>query len=279
MSKLYDVINRLEEIAEKDAQETMAADIPFQPAKAEKRSPWLRVIILSSVLIFAGIVVLAVTAWLQNWFPGQETRLPIQETLSAPAVETSLEEQPLLDSAGEAPSLAVTPAEQSQPIAQPTPARSVRNTELRLEKTKQQQTVPGNSAPTPLPAPTSPDELPPPQKEQDKVVIEPQPLTISPSPPKSQRQEKVDNTFKIKQWLYQAEQLRKTKRWEAAIVLYGRIWDISKEVGVANNYAASLLQLQRPVEALAILDQALTKAPQDRDLRANREVALQMLGE
>ena len=73
MSKLYNAISRLDEIA--IAQEIYPAtpDIPFQQALNKNGSSLLRMLILSAALILFGLVAVGITAWWQDWFDLQQT--------------------------------------------------------------------------------------------------------------------------------------------------------------------------------------------------------------
>ncbi|MCP3890158.1 MAG: tetratricopeptide repeat protein [Desulfobulbaceae bacterium] len=306
MSKLYDVISRLEDIASKDEDEMAAVDIPFQQPQTEKKSPWIRIAILSGTLVCTGVIVIGATAWWQDWF---SLKQPTIQPQSTPPSQTSLQTE-----SHQIPGPVPTVITSAEPQPQPEVPDRV------LQKDFLTETVPGTeghaepkinpsivvlqpqaSKVVPLIRDDNEDfggekiqtdeiDLPIETENrpvngdvfQDKeyprdTVIEPKPLSLEPKPESFTENQVIDNSFKIKQWLYQAEQLRKKDDWQGAVVLYARLWQIAKQPEIANNLAASLMQLNRNKEAYTILESGLLIAPKDRELIQNFEIVKQLI--
>ncbi len=306
MSKLYDVISRLEDIASKDEDEMAAVDIPFQPPQTEKKSPWMRIAILSGTLICIGVIVICATAWWQDWF---SLRQPTIQPQSTPPTQTSLQ-----TGSHQIPGPVPTVITSAEPQPQPKVPETV------FQKDFLTETVPGTEGHVvskinpsivvlqPQASKIAPlireesedfggekiqtDEIDLPIKTENRqangdvfpakeyprdTVIEPKPLSLEPKPESFTENQVIDNSFKIKQWLYQAEQLRKKDDWQGAVVLYARLWQIAKKPEIANNLAASLMQLNRNREAYNILEKGLLISPKDRELRQNFEIVKQLI--
>ncbi len=104
----------------------------------------------------------------------------------------------------------------------------------------------------------------PPAQERAAAAIHPQPRRAEPG---------SDDYFKLKQWLHQAEELRRKGEWDSAIILYRKVWREGRDPAVANNLAASLLYRNRLAEAQQVLAEALKIAPDDPELRENEKLA------
>lgn len=337
MSKLYDVISRLEDIAAKDENETTAAEIPFQQPQKEKRQPWFRLILLSCIVVFAGFAVVAGVMWFKlqqepaststtsqdKWIaptPQEQTEIPEAPKPPPQTVITDTPPKPTPEKTPEVPLPAPNsqktnplvqqdrlesteedlPGEQriietqgTQAAMEPPSREFVDNPPLQLEKTE--AVIPistiklierTHKATVTAPSSTSFEEQTGEKQEKavlkstdnlsqmnesDQVVIEPSPLAVE-SPATVSGSKIVDNTFKLKQWLYQAEQLRKREDYQGAVIVFGQIWEISKQPEVGNNLAACLIELGRIDEAKQILTHARSIAPNDLDLEENLQL-------
>lgn len=288
MSKLYDVINRLEDLAEKEGLEASGDEIPYSVPKepGKRRAPWLRVIMLSLVMILLGIGLVAFTAWWQDWF---NLRPPIERNR---APETIAEPGPSMDLAG-IPAVTATASTSRQTEfvrqARPSAETSGNLNPVPAGKNEEKQPV-GEQRPLEPSETVVNQDLPVEVVTRPEIflghyggaidpvssIMQMQPLPLDPDD--FQVEKKVrENTFKLQQWLYQAEQLRKAEDWQAAILLYSRIWDISEKPEIANNLAASLMQVGRFEEARTILQSGLKLAPRDRDLNDNLETVQYLL--
>ncbi|MEZ0329573.1 MAG: tetratricopeptide repeat protein [Dissulfuribacterales bacterium] len=80
-----------------------------------------------------------------------------------------------------------------------------------------------------------------------------------------------------KNLLEQAETLRKQGKFQEAIPLYTKLWNATHDPAIANNLAGIYLVIEKPQEAVAILNEAVKISPQDEDIKYNLELALNML--
>lgn len=294
MSKLYDVISRLEDIAAKDETQMATAEQPFQQASAKKKSPWLRIAVLSSIAITAGFLVIALTMWWKsqllvespdsNVVQQPPVLLPEDSAAKPPAIpdgESSHLEELNNNSfrvEEESPQLTVIPPPSQEKveendviILQPkTIKRTVSAPGLQLI-TEENQSIPMGQQSHSVP------DVREMEQQQSDTVIEPKPLALVTIAKEPVKEQVVDNTFKLKQWLYQAEQLRKHGQWQGAATLFTQIWDISKQPEVGNNLAACLIELDQLDEAKTVLKHALSHSPTDRDLSANLKLVEKML--
>lgn len=86
-----------------------------------------------------------------------------------------------------------------------------------------------------------------------------------------------DSTRWRKSLLEQAETLRKQGKFQEAIPLYTKLWDATHDPAIANNLAGIYLVIEKPRDAVAILNEAVKISPQDEDIKYNLELASNML--
>ncbi|BHH84484.1 tetratricopeptide repeat protein [Desulforhopalus sp. 52FAK] len=288
MSKLYDVITRLEDVAsqEETGQDAQAPQI--SEATERVRSPWLRLVVITLLIIVFGIVLIGATAWLQQWFSGNvsfpSADQPIKEVLTdpkptPPAIETDITPSVTGDS--------------SQPRASQQTVKLI---------TEDFQGVMSIDVATQTLSVESLDQL----IESDifgisnfldspkasKFTIFIHDLDIAEAvnedfneaettePLYSPKNTSIDDIkAKSSKWLHQAELYRYEQEWEGAIILYQRVWEISKNPDVANNLAAALIEVNRVDEAHIILKETSAAAPHDPDIQQNLRIVEQILGQ
>ena len=272
MSKLYNAISRLDEIALSEEQHSTTPENPFQHTLDQSGSSLSRILILCGALILFGVVAIGTTAWWQNW-------LPINSTMPGPATTSGKTEENTSSPVAVALPTPPTSEIAHQPLAnRPNPAVP----EL-LDRPKSTADGPTYNAPVTvihrLPA-KAVKRIPQMIKTQPvhaDVTTEPQPLQISEETKSLPTGEFIEQTAQLSRWLHQAEQRRKAGDWDGAIVLFKEVWQISENPAVANNLAASLIQLNRLAEAREILAKALQKTPKDRDLKQNLRLIQQLM--
>ncbi|MFT5700358.1 MAG: tetratricopeptide (TPR) repeat protein [Desulforhopalus sp.] len=297
MSKLYDVISRLEDVAAQEKQEP-----EFSLAKEPKtfhreRAPWLRIVLFSILFIVLGIITVAITAWVQNWF----TQHKLSSTLNrnrAPQHNTEQSTprpEPAITGEGNAPFITppavsvkgLLPEEQAlNRLIEPHPemtsvdvanlntiTESLENIIAGIMEDNKSIQLEIVKTPSENSATIYIHELEVAEVVVPAAVYEEQTSAYSPF------RTPTDDKVRSSRWLHQAELYRHEGEWEGAIALYRRVWDISKDPNVANNLAAALIEVERPEEALEILQEARIAAPNDRDIKQNLEIIKQMLPE
>jgi hypothetical protein len=302
MSKLYDVISRLEEVAAQDEQEPIFILADEQPVKKKNRSPWLRIVLLALAFVVLGSITVALTAWWQNWFIKDtlHTTPPTNQVkvTQAPTPSASLEQPVLPPPAGpandqttpvssEVPDATVTPDNtqeltalvESQPALtsvdvanQDSIVMSLEDIINDLKKQHPSVQMEVNRHPSGRSATIYIHELEIAEAiTEDEIFDELSPL------PTQRLAELAEDKAKVSRWLHQAELYRHEGEWEGAIALYRKVWETSKDPNVANNLAAALMEIERPEEALEILKAGNLAAPEDRDIRLNLSIIEQML--
>ncbi|TKB08221.1 tetratricopeptide repeat protein [Desulforhopalus sp. IMCC35007] len=302
MSKLYDVISRLEEVAAQDEQEPVFILAGDETVNKKNRSPWLRIVLLALALVVLGGIAVALTAWWQNWFTrdtsptipptnqakvSQSTTPPIsveQPVIPPPPVPAQEETTPV---SPEQPAVTVTSGntESLTALVAPQPALTsvdvanqdaiVMNLENIINDLKKHPSsiqVEITRHPSGGSATVYIHELEIAEAITDEEIFD------EPSPLPTQRLAALaDDKAKVSRWLHQAELYRHEGEWEGAITLYRKVWETSKDPNVANNLAAALMEIDRPEEALEILKAGSIAAPEDRDIRLNLSIIQQML--
>lgn len=278
MSKLYTAISRLDELAIRDETDP-AADIPFNRARQKSGSSVRRMVVLSGALMLSGLVAVGITAWWQDWLELPQTTTSVavpaleQPVGTAPA---SVQSGTALQAAATAPTEAVLaqpaagsllpgqrPDVDMQPLAPADPADSAAATVInRLPAKAMKNVVSATDQASPL----------------VEGITQPRPLQLAEQldAPSTTTGHFIDQTAQLSRWLHQAEQRRRGEDWEGAIALFTKVWQITGNPAVANNLAASLMQLGRWSEAEKILAKALQRAPGDQDLQQNLRVAQQL---
>ncbi len=273
MSKLYNAISRLDEIALLGETDPRIPDIPFQQSLDKNGSFFVRMLVLSAALILFGLVAVGMTARWQGWFDLQ----------SKTTIETTY--TPVLPSVTPVPSLSGTLEKRAENV-NPT-AKVVLPTLPPGEILHQSREVHTPDSMTDNPPATVINRLPAKtikkihrmDKQQvlhGDITTEPRPLQIAEHAESPLTEQFIDQTAQLSRWLHQAEQRRRGGDWEGAISLFTKVWQISENPAVANNLAASLIQMDRFSEAYEILTKALQKAPNDQDLKENLRVAQQL---
>lgn len=272
MSKLYNAISRLDAIALSEEENSPSSENPFQQTLYKSGSSLSRILIVCGVLILFGVVAIGTTAWWQNWLPANSAEPGPATTSVKTAVHTG--------STGEV-ALATPPT--GVIARQPLENHANPATPALPDRLKSTSESPTYSAP-----PTVIDRLP--AKAVKKIAqmnikqpvpadftAEPQPLQISEETEALPTGEFIEQTARLSRWLQQAEQRRKAGDWEGAITLFKKVWQISENPAIANNLAASLMQLDRLAEAREILTKALQKTPNDQDLKQNLRLVQQLV--
>lgn len=285
MSKLYDVISRLEDVAERDATGFETPE-PTSGDKTKKlQSPSVRIIIFCLLFILLGTLAIALTAWWQNWFVQQDVTLfpkdlPVQQQPSLSANITSGTHPP--DNA--APEKVQERTTYHQPlivddellpdildVGMGDRDRTVTTIDDFLKSEHFDQSVSKATAPLKNVKIYIHD------LDIAEAVVEREPISVGRNFPTSQSTIINESKAKTSRWLHQAELYRHNGEWDGAIALYQRVWDITGEPGVANNLAAALIQVNRPEEALKILMEGSNIAPNDPDIKQNLTIIKQLL--
>ena len=274
MSKLYNAINRLDEIALSEEEHSTTPENPFRQTFDNRGFSLSRILIVCGALILFGVIAVGITAWRQNWLPAD-----------APEPGSAITSGKIEVTPSSAAEVALVTLPTEENINQPSENRSNSANPVLPDRPKSTSDSTTYNAP-----PTVIDRLPAkavkkiPQMNRAQLVhadftAEPQPLQIlkeTESPPAGKF---IEHTAQLSRWLHQAEQRRKAGDWEGAIALFEKVWLISENPAVANNLAASLMQLNRYSEARKILAKALQKTPNDQDLKQNLQVAQQLVNQ
>ncbi len=155
MSKLLNVINRLEKIANEDEEEQIVSDFPFQHVEKRSNFPLMRILIFSGSIILLGVVVLGIIAWWQDWFLLRQNAV-VEDTVVLNEVERKIQVDLPID-----PDFPVSPAE---PVDEGEPFLSDQSKEIT-------SIVPTASSPESLPSTVSSFEIdPPPVKEEEQAL-------------------------------------------------------------------------------------------------------------
>jgi tetratricopeptide (TPR) repeat protein len=302
MSKLYDVISRLEEVAAQEGQEPEFSLADEETVVDKSRSPWLKIVLLALAFVVLGSITVALTAWWQNWFRKStlstapqihhsEVAQPptppmlVEQAIIPPPPEVKKEE--ILPHSRQEPATTVTLSDEQElsTLVDPQPALmsvdvanldtivgSLENiiNDLKKENSSIQMEVTRN--PSGHSATIYVHELEIAEViTEDEIFQEPYPL------PTQILADPAEEKAKASRWLHQAELYRHEGEWEGAIALYRKVWEISKDPNVANNLAAALIEIERPEEALEILKAGSIAAPEDRDIKLNLSIIQQML--
>lgn len=282
MSKLYDVISRLDKISPQDEKDTPALEIPFHPPP-RSRSPLLRVVLLSVLLILLGLGCLAGIVWWKNSLAvkpspvknhlvslsqveqqipastGTAADIPVPSTVNAAFSSSVFDEE-----------IAVEDIEKEKEISALEQGSEHRMDESAgVSAVTSTRAAEGNAAPAETIASTA-------VSDGKGTVVEPDALPVRHNISTPPTALVFDESSQISRWLYQAEQHRRNGEWAAAADLFRRVWNISGSPAVANNLAACLIRLGQLGEAGTILDKALQKTPDDRDLFSNRQLVEQL---
>lgn len=298
MSKLYDVINRLEEVA---AREGENPEIPAEPEFTlveEKRSPVVRILFIAGICIVLGLSAVGGAYWWKNSFPGKNapaTAAPTQvKTEPAPPLEPSSRLQPdtpripekqfVNTPATEEPETAgIAFEEWRSPATVETPQiMSVDVAGLNRATDEIEQIIA-------LEPDISPMDVPIADGKSSNIKISklntitikerqaPSPKPTEPPPPQEIAGSTAEDFTKTTRWLHQAEIYRHQGEWDGAITLYKRVFNTTRDPAVANNLAAALIETRRIDQAHKILQEAALAAPDDPDIKQNLQVIQQML--
>lgn len=318
MSKLFQTITKLEDIEADTNNDSSAAEVPYPTEVSTKENnskPWLRIVLLSTVLILIGGAIIGFTAWYQDWFVikkevrKEEEKRAIITDLPTANIEkkTQAPLAPIQPSPRTTPSDLPIPAVGLHPADGPPAAKQILMDTVNISfAVSQYGQIEKPQGATPLEKDTkqsnsallSTKGIAEKETEDFSSQIQirpllvannfiqpelPQPLDINNIPPVDRQtslatRNIIDKTTKMNRWLHQAERHRRNGEWEGAVVLYAKIWEVSKRPEIANNLAASLIQLDRPKEALTILESGLERSPIDKDLQDNLELVKQILG-
>ena len=272
-----DMIRRLDEIDNNDQQQENEAssevDFNLEEEQApgavfrdkyhaslprKKRNSLLYMLIFVLAILALGIVIYFSAAWLKK---------DIAPTVQQPETET----RPAMNAGQNAADTGhifgdlsnVTIIEKEEP-----PEKGANTTHILPAAPAKPAVQPVDSPP--VPPRKMPAVVPPPVVRHVPVPV------LQPEEHPARPIEASREYFKLKQWLHQAEELRRKGDWDGAISLYTRIWQQGQDPGVANNLAASLIFRKRFPEAQKVLKDALKLAPNDPDLLSNYQLVQQM---
>lgn len=297
MSKLYDVISRLEDVAEHDATGFETPEPSADEKTGKLQSPSVRILLFSLLFIILGSIAVALTAWWQNWFAQQDVTLfskdvAVQQELQPPLPTGVVPLQPLH------PAYKNADAQISDNVTPRKTQDNIPNNELLIvdnellpdtmgvdiglrdrtvetiddflanlivDQKDLQKTVPHRNVKIYI------HDL-----DIAEAIVETDQHSADVVFPTSQSTNINARKAKTSRWLHQAELYRHNGEWEGAIALYQRVWNISGEPGVANNLAAALIQVNRLEDALKILHEASNIAPNDPDIKENLKILKQI---
>ena len=301
MSKLYDVISRLEDVAsqEKNGPDVLSPEVNGQPEPEKERRPWKRVLLLALLFIALGVVAIGATAWLQQKFtsrtlstsparssinPEIVLTAPVQDQFPAPIIQEEPSPVDVVQILPTNPPL-LQKAQTSTPeniteLFQGTMSIDVAMEDITVESLDYFLQTAIFDLPDFLESDDSwrttifIHDLDIAEAINDSsVVIEPVPYTHHDTA--AAENLKASSS----RWLHQAELYRHNGEWEGAILLYQRVWDISQDPDVANNLAAALIEMNRPEEAHRILKDTIASAPNDPDIKLNLRIVEQILAQ
>lgn len=301
MSKLYDVINRLEEVAARDGENP---EIPAEPEFTlveEKRSPMLRILVIAGVCIALGIAAVRGAFWWKNSFD-QKTApaaaenappgtLPPQTSdplftlqLGKPQVPEKQIANPPTPNKPEVVDMTIEEVRPLTPVTETPQIMSVDVAGLNRATDEIEQILALESDISPMDVPLA--------NIKDTSInigklntitikerVAPSPETSEALPPQAIVSSAAEDFTKTTRWLHQAEIYRHQGEWDGAISLYKRVFTKTKNPAVANNLAAALIETGRIEEAYKILKEAVLTAPNDSDIKQNLLVIKQMLGD
>lgn len=266
MSKLYDAIERLEQITEgeeKTAQET----VPSIPPQPRPSSFIRRPLLFGSLVITIGCLVLVGVVWWQGSFVDLHSSssdmhtAEVTASLPAPPSPASVTES---DKVGaqeqDDPGKKVVP---TPDVSGSAPAAASVSPGMNIALSSEMETDDRSGG-----QPENPVDS---NSRNQTMVVEPQPLSSVPvEDPAAARQRKETTLTRL---LLQAEQRRRDQDWQGAVLLYRQVWKASANPAVANNLAAALLKLHKNKQAIEILHAALVVSPDDQDLLNNLRLA------
>lgn len=303
MSKLYDVISRLEEVSSKGV---IGEELPLQkPSIAEPRDKhvWRRVLLLGILFIILGIAMVVGTTWLRKQLSHKQiTPSPkITDVASAPP-KTVPVEPPLF------PTVAPQETTPSSPLTEEQVSSQVHDRQTVHHNEKETEAITRQFEGT-MSIDVADDDITVESVEEflaaglfdfqelleeatstfprifihdldiAEAIPEIDPQTATPQYTISTPTLANDQKAKTSRWLHQAELYRHQGEWEGAIRLYQRVWDTSQDPAVANNLAAALIELRRPEEAYTILKETILSAPNDPDIKENLRIVEQILAQ
>ncbi len=303
MSKLYDVISRLEEVAEQDSalaredeagQDTVALN---KPSFAKQRFPLTRILVMAALVVLLGVLVVVAVFWWRTLAvqPAAPDNMDITIQSTALLSEVSEPEPPAVEelavseevpAAADSPVLPEQENQENKGLEDDEIAQKVETPALSLDPSKETKLQPEVQGDSTIAATTSSTDRTPAAKKKIFVKIH-----------KLKELDEHHNTDELQsgktfiapvtttdifaktgRWLHQAELYRHQGDWESAISLYKKVFTITKDPAVANNLAAALIQLHRLEEAHAILEEAGRMAPDDPDIEQNLKVIKQKEG-
>lgn len=276
-----DMIRRLDEIDNNDQQQEVetSSEVDFNLEEEQipgavfrdkyhaslprkKRNSLLYMLIFVLAMLALGIVIYFTAAWLKKDI-APEPQPP--EDATRPAMSAGQNAAGTGHIFGDLSNVTIIEKEE-----QPEKVANTTHTPPAAPAKPAVQPVDSEHTPPPVPPRKAPAAVPPPIVHHVPVpVLQPEEYPARPI-------EASREYFKLKQWLHQAEELRRKGDWDGAISLYSRIWQQGQDPGVANNLAASLIFRKRFPEAQQVLKDALKLAPNDPDLLSNYQLVLQM---
>jgi tetratricopeptide (TPR) repeat protein len=257
MSELFKALQKLEE------QNAPEAPHPFSPSSGDKKSkksaPFLKSILLCVLLLLLTVVCLGFI-----WF-AKDSYTP------SPTVANSR---------------ADSEKEHTIPVVKPisvTPAKTILPTITRLPEPEQ---VVGQDSFSPAEKPPAPEKEITDQYEakvettavtrkqiNSEIQIQQVSLEQFIESSSSKAEKELSKDRQRKRIVYQAEKMREQGDLSKALVLYKKAWAFCPNPDIANNLAAILIQSRQFEEAEDYLEQVISLAPDDEDLRFNLNIA------
>lgn len=289
MSKLYDVITRLEDVASQEETGQDAQAPKISKATDKVRSPWLRLVVITLLIIVFGIILIGATAWLQKWFSGNvsfsSADQPIKEVLTDPKPTPT----PSTIQTDITPS---TTRDNSQPLASQQTVKLITEDfqgAMSIDVATQNLSVESLDQLIESDIFDISNFLASPKASKNTIFIHD--LAIAEAVNENSNEAEITDLYyppkntsiddikaRSSKWLHQAELYRHEQEWEGAILLYQRVWNISKNPDVANNLAAALIEVNRIEEAHIILKETSATVPSDPDIKLNLRIVEQILG-
>ncbi|MEF3168314.1 MAG: tetratricopeptide repeat protein [Deltaproteobacteria bacterium] len=268
MSRLFDAISRIE------ARKHGADPPPFALRERTKRrwkGPWILSSIAVGVIAGAGILAIVAVSGIDT------SKLRMNSETLRPLQTTETSDRAIRNDAGSPPSssppvqqqLADAPPASSMPASNdPKPSiPSESGSGIGTRDSRETKLLPAvDEPPAKAPLPDAEIRIP------DKLTA----LQAPASQKKAQMSEAEETPIPD---VMEAQAMISQGRIEEACRIYQAAWRREKDPVIGNNLAATLIMLKRPDEARKILEEAISIAPDDEDIRYNLELAKTMTRE
>jgi tetratricopeptide (TPR) repeat protein len=285
MSKLFKALESLERQAQHNEIEMPREYFPRRQEKV--RRPFLKVLVLFGLTLLTGGVLLGV-AWqmtdgtlnLQAIFPGETQQIVAADPAKEPVVAVPEQTPPAIESVA----AVLQQPEVTEPVTMLPPATIIRESDvaspgieqLEMEMRGAYREVIHETVAAVLQQQAQPETVPPDASVPRNVIKKPAVTSegaIVFQPDMDVDKQQMLAAKQAKKYIYQAEKARVSGDVDSALRYFSSAWELVKRPGIANNLAALLMQQKKYREAITILEEGLSLAPDDPDLLFNRKIA------